>query len=76
MDQVLQLLGAAAILVAFVAAQRRALDTSSTPYLLCNAIGAGILCATAITSRQWGFVVLEGTWALVALGGLIARPRP
>jgi hypothetical protein len=26
--------------------------------------------------RQWGFLLLEAVWALVAAGGLAARLRP
>ena len=35
-------------------------------------IGSAVLAADAWWGRQWGFLLLEGVWALVSLGGLIA----
>lgn len=75
MEQVAQILGAILILVPFALAQFRRLGAHSWPYLLPNAAGSAILCAIALGGRQWGFVLLEGTWALVSAWGLIALLR-
>jgi hypothetical protein len=73
--QVIQIAGAIAILIGFVAAQLGALDVRSSSYLWLNAVGAGALTAIAWHERQWGFLLLEGVWTLVASAGLIGRAR-
>ena len=75
MSQVVQLVGAAAILIAFVLAQLRVLDQLSYAYLLPNLAGAAALAVIAYVERQWGFLLLEGAWALVSLWGVLGRLR-
>ena len=72
MDQVAQIVGALLILGAFVLAQRKKLDTGSTTYLLLNVAGATVLAVVAAMGRDWGFLLLEGVWALVSMWGLVA----
>ncbi len=74
MSQALQLLGAGLILVPFAWAQLGDLDTGSKPYLALNLAGSALLAALALSSRQWGFLLLEGSWALVSLRSLLALP--
>lgn len=83
-DQVIQIVGALLILAGFILSQRNLLDADSYPYLILNLAGAAILAVLAFQGQRWGFVLLEGVWALVALVGLIVRlvggndeiPRP
>jgi hypothetical protein len=64
------------VLAGYTLAQLRMLDPQSIPYLVVNLVGSAILAVLALEERQWGFLLLEGVWALVSLGGLIARLRP
>jgi hypothetical protein len=75
MSQLVQLAGALAILAAFAAAQLGRLGVRGWPYLWLNAAGASVLALDAWHEQQWGFVLLEGVWALVSAGGLLARWR-
>ena len=70
MDQVIQVGGALLILAAFMLAQMGRLSMNSLPYLVLNAIGAGVLAVDALRHEQWGFVLLEGVWCLVSLWSL------
>jgi hypothetical protein len=73
--QILQLVGALLVLAGFTLAQLRMLDPQSLPYLIVNALGAGILAVLAFEERQWGFLLLEGVWTIVSVAGLVNRLR-
>jgi hypothetical protein len=75
MAQVIQVAGALAILVGFVLAQLQVVDVRSWSYLWLNAVGACVLSVAAWHERQWGFLLLEGVWTLVAVGGLLQKTR-
>lgn len=40
-------------------------------YLLLNFIGAAMACTASIMIHYTPFIILEGTWAVVSIGGLI-----
>ena len=70
MGIIVQVLGSLLILIGFVFSQLGKLKTTSLSYLLLNAIGALILGIDAFIGKQWGFVLLEGVWSIVAIHGL------
>lgn len=72
-DQIVQIVGALLILAGFILSQKNLLDADSSLYLVLNLAGASILAMLAFQGQRWGFVLLEGVWALVALAGLIFR---
>ena len=74
-DQLLQILGAVLVLAAYAAAQLRLLDARSFVYGLLNLAGSAILVLLALDSRQWGFLLLEGTWAVISLWAVLALLR-
>ena len=76
MDQVIQLIGALMILVAFAAAQRGSMSTTSRTYLVLNLVGSLILTVLAVHAQQWGFVLLEACWAAVSAAALIRPAAP
>jgi hypothetical protein len=75
MDQVMQVLGAVLILVAFTAGQAGILDQRSYIYLLLNVVGSAILAVIAAQGKNWGFLLLEGVWAIVSLWSLVLKTR-
>jgi hypothetical protein len=75
MDQVVQIIGAILILTAYAAAQLERLDPQSRLYLGLNLAGSAILGVLAARSAQWGFLLLEGAWALISLWGLVAPAK-
>lgn len=76
MIQVIALVGSLLVLGAYIASQRGALRAEQRTYIALNFLGAGILAAVAIVERQWGFLLLEGTWALVSVYSLVRPPKP
>ncbi len=75
LDQILQVVGALLVLAGFVLAQLRRLSPHGYVYLLLNLVGSAGLAVLALLHQQWGFLLLEGVWALVSAWGLGQRLR-
>jgi len=72
---ILQLLGAMMVLAGFAMVQFGVVRATSVRYLALNLAGSAILAVLALPERQWGFLLLEGVWALVSAHGLWAATR-
>ena len=75
MDQVIQVIGAMLVLVAYAAAQTGRWSTDALAYLWFNQIGSLTLAVLAAMGQNWGFLLLEGVWAVVTAASLMKR-RP
>ena len=80
MGSLVQILGALLVLGAFALTQAGLLTPQARSYLLLNVVGAAILAVDASIEQQWGFLLLEGVWAMIAVWGLVryapARVHP
>lgn len=74
------LLGVLAILAAYAATAMGRLNPQRAPALLANLIGALLILASLAENFNLSAAVMEASWALVALAGLIRlavkRPPP
>ncbi len=68
------LAGAAMILGAYASLQFGRLSRHDVLFNLLNLIGSLLLTVVALVDMRWGFILLEGVWALLSLHALL-RPR-
>lgn len=73
--QAISLIGAACLLLAYVAAQMGRMRHDSAAYSALNVVGSALLAWVAIVDQRWGFIVLEVVWALVSLPPLFRAMR-
>jgi hypothetical protein len=59
------------LLLAFVLAGLKRIDSQRPFYFLLNTIGAGMACYASFLIQYFPFVILEGVWAVVSVVGLI-----
>jgi hypothetical protein len=71
--QLVSVLGSLLVLVAYVASQFGYLSAKGLAYAFANIVGSGILAVIAALEAQWGFLVLEGAWALVSLVAVVRQ---
>lgn len=70
MRQIVSLVGAVLILLPFAASQLGRMKTTSLSYQVLNLVGSAALTAVAVLERQYGFILLEGTWAVMSIVGV------
>jgi hypothetical protein len=65
------MLGSLLVLSGFLLTQLRVLTAQSWWYLIVNLVGSGVLAVDAVFEAQWGFLLLEGVWAIVSAISLV-----
>jgi hypothetical protein len=75
MEQAISVAGALLILAAYAGHQFGLIERTHLAYSWMNLIGALVLTVIAYRAGQWGFVLLEGVWAVVSVPALIPRRR-
>lgn len=63
--------GVAILLVAFFLNLKEVIKSDSMLYLTLNIVGSGIACYASVLLKYIPFIILEGSWMLVSLFGLI-----
>jgi hypothetical protein len=72
-ESLIQVAGSLLILVPFVRVQQRRMRSDTAAYAALNLVGSAVLAVDALHGHQWGFLLLEGTWAVVSAYSLLAR---
>jgi len=72
--QIISICGALLIVGAYGANQLRVIGPERRSYSLLNLVGSAVLATIALIEEQWGFLLLEGVWALVSAVALL-RPE-
>ncbi|MCI0748960.1 MAG: hypothetical protein L0Y32_00250 [Nevskiales bacterium] len=71
--QLVSLSGAVLILFAFALQMNGRWTAHDPAYLWSNFVGSSALAVIAWLEAQWGFLLLEGAWALVSVWGIYRR---
>ncbi len=74
-EQIISLVGAVMILLAFGAQQSQKMRHEDIDYILLNLIGSLILTVVALRVRQIGLTLMERAWALISVASLIRYLR-
>lgn len=69
--EILGTIGVSMILVGFSLNLFGLMQRRSYKYILLNLVGGGLACTASILIDFFPFVVLEGTWTVVAAVGLL-----
>ena len=68
-------IGVGLILLAYFCQTFNWISGKSKLFFLLNIIGAGLACYASYLINYWPFVILEGTWFLVSVLGLLKTTR-
>lgn len=68
---VISTIGVSLILLAFFLATFEYISGTRNLYFILNMVGGAFACYGSVLLGSWPFVILEGTWSLVAVIGFI-----
>ncbi len=72
-DEIMGAIGVGLLLLAFFANTFNIIANEGKIFFVLNIIGSGIACYASWLIHYWPFVILEGMWCIVSLGGLVRR---
>ena len=67
--------GVALILIAYFLNTESLIPVNGKLFYVINIIGAALACYASFLIGYWPFVILEGTWTLVSIYGLMRAMR-
>jgi hypothetical protein len=67
--------GVGLILLAYFLSTEKLMKSDSKMYFVLNIIGAALATTASLMINYWPFVILEGTWTLVSIYGLMRVMR-
>ncbi len=68
-------IGVGLILIAYFLSTEKLIQQDGKLFYVINIIGAALACFASYLISYWPFVILEGTWVLVSLYGLMKAMR-
>ncbi len=70
-NDIIGVIGVALILVAYFLNTEALIAVNGKLFYVMNMIGAALACYASFLISYWPFVILEGTWTLVSIYGLM-----
>jgi hypothetical protein len=74
-NDIIGTIGVALILIAYFLNTERLIPVNGKLFYVINTIGAALACYASWLISYWPFVILEGTWTLVSIYGLMLNMR-
>lgn len=70
-NDIIGTIGVGLILIAYFLNTEKLLPNDGKLFYVLNIIGAALACYASFLINYWPFVILEGTWTLVSIYGLM-----
>ena len=70
-NDIIGTIGVGIILIAYFLNTEKLIESNGKLYYVLNIIGAALACYASLLINYWPFVILEGTWTLVSIYGLM-----
>ncbi|MBL7741223.1 MAG: hypothetical protein JNK14_18515 [Chitinophagaceae bacterium] len=70
-NDIIGTIGVGLILMAFFLSTAGLMQSNGKSYYVLNVTGAALACYASFLINYWPFVILEGTWTLVSIYGLM-----
>lgn len=74
-NDIIGTIGVGLILIAYFLGTEKLIKNDGKLFYVMNIIGATLACYASLLIDYWPFVILEGTWVLVSVYGLMRAMR-